>query len=851
MANSNLINTEIKRSATKKQKSANNAKRAKAIMTKYAMNIAISEKTKERFLRNYGLLNGDVDLEKYNYTLNVKIPNDELKGNKKLEDFNIGYKNMRHHPLIMTIFEDIAGMEREMPLSVSVKSLSPEINNQKLQERDDRLLKNFNRSASVPLINQGLINNLQDNLSLGIIDPGEAELQSSLINSDIETLDIEGIGQQMEEFQIPVEIDGQKLIDFAIEKLNIRKIKSDSLPDILATYRIFLKVGIERGKMVFERWNPVNVSYLPSPHSHDVEKASVIIHKQVVSFQQALAMDGEYFTPDDIKKLESLSKLGSSTGYSGKESMGRPVDNETNDIAYEYAQIGQNIDHYSQEGQNIWMGRLMRYANNENIDIFNANIERRYITWMDYRKWKKVTRIIDGKEEVYYHSENYTENPEIDLEIVNVEFPEPWEGVMYGLNGQDAVFIKVREVQYPVADPNNPWDRVLPVFGGELNTKDGNAKNKTPVDAAAEYNYEYDLFSEIYKKESAVNYGKVLSFINRFKPDKMSWEEFFTVMHNLSISIVDPYKEELIDGRFNEAMNAYKALDLSKNLEIAGIIQRLTYLEQRTYKMMLFNENAAGNIGQYAKASNVIATIKSTQSRLNNLFTKQQEIFQKAFQYLFDAASQFYADNPEKISFVFKSADRMFKNLDWKGMSSLDMGIKIDTNPEEISKVELIKNNLLMILQNSIAKDAIGVMDIADASTMAKLKEIAIGIDQREQKRQEIERNDRLQMQDNAVKADEAKFQRESQLKIELEKMKNEYDLQIAQIEVEKFAKTLDINKDGVNDMNQLQETKNEIELKKLEVEKMKIMGELEIKKKEIESKYQESNKKLIKNNAA
>lgn len=141
MANSNLINTEIKRSATKKQKSANNAKRAKAIMTKYAMNIAISEKTKERFLRNYGLLNGDVDLEKYNYTLNVKIPNDELKGNKKLEDFNIGYKNMRHHPLIMTIFEDIAGMEREMPLSVSVKSLSPEINNQKLQERDDRLLK--------------------------------------------------------------------------------------------------------------------------------------------------------------------------------------------------------------------------------------------------------------------------------------------------------------------------------------------------------------------------------------------------------------------------------------------------------------------------------------------------------------------------------------------------------------------------------------------------------------------------------------------------------------------------------------------------------------------------------------
>lgn len=843
MEDKGIINTTIKRLASNKEKNASNKKRAKAIILKFVSNVSTPEKEIEKYLRNYGLLNGYVDPDKYEYTFDVKIPNEKFKG--KIENFTMGYKKIRHHPLIMTIKEDIAGIESEMPLSISVRAMSPEINNQRIQELENRIMINFNRASSSPLMKQAEINNIKDNLNLGLIKPDEAEIQAGLISMDVEELDTGNIEKEvMEEYKIPLEVDGQKLLDFLKEKLNIRAIKSDSLMDILATYSIYIRVGIERGMPIFERMNPCDVSYIPSPHSPDVEKSIVFIHKQVVSFQQALAMDGDYFDKDNIKALEDIVKVSGTGGYSGKESIGKPVDYETVKIAFEYSQKNEQVDHYSPEGQEVWKRRLMEYASNPSIDLFAKTLERRYITWMDYRKWKKVERDIDGKIEVFYHSEHYTENPETDISVTDVEFPEPWHAVMYG-TVNNAEIIKVGPVEYPKINPEKPWDQVLPVFGGKLNTMDGKAKNRTPVDAAAEYNYEYDLFSEIYKRENVTNYGQVLSFVDRFKPDNMNWEDFFSTLHNLSVIHVDPYKEEFLDGRFQEAITAYRTLDLSKNKEIASIVNHLIYLEQRTIKMMLFSENASGNIGQYAKASNVMAAIKSTQSRLNNLFTKQQKVFKKALQYLFDVSVQYYVDNPDKISTVFSSADKMFKNLDWRGMSALDLGINIDTNPEELSKVEMVKNNLLAILQNSIVKDGLGLIDIIDASTMGRLREIAIKINERDEKRMQAEQQNMMQQQQFAQQAEDARFQRDAEFKLKLEEIKNQYDVKIAEIEVEKFAKTLDINKDGINDMNQLQQTKNEIELRKLEIDKIKVLGDLENKRKEIELKYKNNQKKL------
>lgn len=852
-----LLNSEIKRSASQREKNQHKNSRDKAIMLRIALagNSLIDNKIIERYIRNYNLLNGYVDTKKYKYTTEISMPNSKTN---KIETFDVGYKEMKHHPIIMTVYEDIAGLERTMPFVISVRAISPEINNDRLDELNKRVLSNFNKSTSSPFMKNSELKNIEDNLRLGLITPEEGDIQQNLVGADFEQFEPDRIEKEMaEEYKIPIEIDGQRLIDFIIEKLDVKKIKSDSLPDILATYSMYIRVGIERGKPIIERWNPADVTIITSPNTEDAEKAVMIMHKQTVSLQQAMALDGEYFSKEDISKLEKLSNGGgTNTAYSGKMSEGKPVDFDTALEAFDYAVKGEQIDHHSLEGQEIWKARLLMSNRgkglvNPSISLFTKNIERRTIYWMDYRKWKKVKRVIDGKIQYFYMAEHYSLIEGIDEEMETVEFPEPRQGVMYGTSAEDSVFIKLGPVEYPKIDPKNPWGQILPVFGGKLNTKDGKAENKTPVDAAAVYSYDYDLFTEMYRKQNVKNHGKVLSFVDRFKPDNMTWQSFWNILHNLNVIHVDPYKAELLDGRFNEALTAYRTLDLDNDKQMNNLIQHLIYLEQKIIKMMLFNENATGNIGQYAKASNVLAAFKSAQSRLGNIFTRQQEVIQKALQHLFDASCQYYADNPEQISHVFRTADRMFKNLDWDSMSALDLGIKIDSNPEELSNVDTIKQNLLAILQNSFIKDSRGLIDFIDAKTISRLKEIAIEIDKREQQRLAAEQQNLLNLKGEEKQAEIEKFTRENEGKIKLAEINSKYDLEMAKIQSEQFAKTLDINKDGQNDMNQLQQTKNEVEMRKLEIEKIKVLGTLENQRKEIELKYRNVKKELAKKASA
>ncbi len=829
--------TDIDRSTTYKKKHYKNNERGKAIMQNFANTLYRTKDELERFERNYNVMNGYIDPKDYEYTLKFKIGGNKKK-KIKAEDVNIGYKKIRHHPLIMTVTEDIMGVEKKIPLTVAVKSISPDINNEKLQKLQEQISINFNKATNNALIKKSILKNIQLNVELGLLDPDDAEMQIENIDTDPIDIDVKGITDRVEKEELtPIEIDGQMVMDYLIKKLNVRKVKSETIEDIIPTYSMFIKVGMNRDEVVYERMSPSDFSYIPSPHSPYVQDGVAGVHFQYVSLQQAFSMDGEYFSKSDIKKLENMALSGIGGELEISTFMGKSIDV----IESENIVIGSNDDNIV---FNDYDSRMVQYAS-MGIDVFSKILERRYIAWKDFRKWKKVTRNIDGVEQIHYESENYTFNPDIDIDIEEIELPEVWHGIMYG-NGDDAVFIKVEELAYPKINPLRPWEQKLPFFGGELNTKNGKAKNRSLIDGAIEYNYEYDLYSEIYKKDSATNFGQVLSFVQQFKPDNMQWQEFFTMMHDLSQIHIDPYKEELLDGRFIEAMNTYKTLNLSKDSKLRSIIEHLIYLEQRISKVMLFNEMASGSIGQYAKAANVNAALNATQSRLSNMFQKQQEIIEESLQYMFNMAIQYYADHQEKISYVFKSVDRVFKNLDWRGLITSDIGIKITTNPEELGKIELVRNNMLTTLQNSFL-DYEGFIDAVDASSMNEFRRLARGISERAaiEKEKSMQQAMAIEQQKGAI--EQQKIDKEAELKIKLQQMKNEVNYQIALVEVEKFAKTLDINKDGVNDMNELQRTKNAIKLKELEVKKMEVLANIKNKQREIDLKEMALNKQLKK----
>ena len=836
------MSTNLKRSVSFVAKQRANNKRGRRLLAIHAAKIRKTAEEMERYSIRRGLMNGYVDDEIYNYSLEALIDKEKIE---------VGYEHIRHHPIISTICEDIMGAERRIPFVASIKSATRDINDAKLQELDDRLQQNFIKVVTGSFLKKGQLQAIEDKLNYGLIDPEEAQFQADLVDTDIENLDIEGITKEVDEnFKLPVEIQAQKVLNLLIQSCDVRKVKTETMEDLIPTYEMYIHVGMNRGEPVFERMSPEDFAYIPSPHSPKVEDATAGVWTQRVSLQQAFQMDGEHFTPADVKKLEKMvtpiSDIATPIQYTINERPVRKIEKEI----MEYIDTSQLDSTSTQKGQEQWKNLIARFSPHVNIN--EETLLRKYIAYRDFVKYKEVTRVVDGKEKKFIMSEHYTFNPDIDIDIKTIEYTSIYHGIQYeGITGESSIAtgeididnvvqIKVEEIKYPKTDKLRPWAKQLPFFGGKLNTRNGKAKNKSLIDNAITDQYDYDLFSEMLKKTQATNYGKVMSFIKEYKPDDVSWKEFFSMMKNMHLIMIDPYKEEFnIPGALQNAMQAYKELDLSNNSDMVEIINKLIYHEQRISRIMLFNSEASGMISPYAKTANVAAALSSTQSRLSNLFEKQTQVIENALQYLFNMAIQYYYDNQDEISYAFKSASVMFGQLNWSSLLAEDLGIKIVTNTEETAKVEVIQAQLLSIIQNQLV-DYSGMIDTIDAKTMEDLRKIAIELDARMVKRQEADRQAFIQQKQFEAQQDEAKFKREADLKIGIAKMNNDADLQMAQINSYNLARQFDINKDGQNDMVQLQETKNAIRLKEIENDRVRILEEIKLKKRAIDLKERE-----------
>ena len=829
----------ITKTVSYKAKTKKDFERQKALMKiyySYLYHELYDKQRQERINTNYKLLNGIVDDDVYNAPLEITMEGQEV---------TLGYPNITHHPLISKVAAAAIGEEIRFPFKISVTDKSRTANNNRKRQKK-AMLKEYITEVHIKPLEQKLMQDAAPMLNTTPLSDEEYQNLIAQIQQQVKVMTPKEINEYIEnDFKSPEEIQGQLLMNILTERLRLKRKKNDGFEDVYAVAESYYHPAINHNDFQFETLNPRDVAYLPTPGKPFVQDAVAVLHRKEVSLQEAFSLDGEYFSEEDAKKLIDLVHGFGYTSHTYGELS--PADEE---VIYQTHMNPEIASQFGDINLSTYEGQTKAILLYDHILGENRNggyyLTRSYIAWRDMAFFKRVKRrLADGTVDYFWESEDYVLNPAMgDISLKKIQKPEVWHGVMYG-DGDNAIFVKIEAIPNQRRSLENIHDVPLPIFGGKINTRKGNAPNISNVDMGKIWNQEFDMLMAEYKMKQASNIGEVFILLKELKPINTGWNEWIATMRYLKLLILEGKREDL-DLNPN-LINLMKGVSLSTINDIMAIINLLGFVQKNLAESMLFSPERLGNIGQYMNTSVAETAVGASEIQTTRLYDIHNYIFLEATQYLFDIARTAMKKNKYLRELILDDISQAEIEIDFEMLARAELNVFNSLSAEDLLKVREIKQNTLEIIQNQM-------MDIEDlfkyhfADTPSELMNIGTAISKKRKDAEAAAQQSQQEQVKMAIQQELEKFQREADLQIRLQQMKDASDEKSAVIDSMKFAKTMDINQDGINDNYQIamEKLKSEREQfdKEMQANKEQFAKEMELKQKEIEVKMKQITQK-------
>ena len=815
---------DVNKTVATKLKVANNFERQRKLMNYYASAALGSEERTKRITVNYNLLNGEVDDSEYNAAVNLMVEGQEV---------DLGYPQMFHFPLISKVVEAAMGEEILMPIPITVRDLG-QGKEQASRRKRMELLQQYLVEAHIKPIEEEVAMQVKQELQ-AMQEQGQEITPEMMVGiqqqmqEQVQVMTPEDIKEYLEtEFKSPEEQFGQGVVNKLTKLCNLKAKKTEAFEDVLAVSEVYYMPTIDQNYPRFRVLNPKHVHIVPSKASPYAQDAVAVIVQEDITIQEAFALDGEYFRVSDVKRLKTHTHAYGKNTKAVYTAADEQIILEAHRNP-QFAEYMSTIDVHTQEGQNSYADLYASLSTPSETGLY---LTRTYVTWRDMAFYKRIKRRDMKTGEISYHwgDDHYQLNPLIgDVSMRRVEKPEAWEGVMYG-SGEDAVFVKVRPVAYQHKSLDQISDVQLPIFGGPLNTRKGNSVNKSPVDLGKVWNYEFDLLMAEYKLKQASNFGKVFAMFRELKPADIAWGEWMATIKHMKVMLLTGYKEE---EPINPTLIQYlREIDMSTINEIGAIIQMLQFFQANTFESMGFSKERLGSINQYMTGQNAQENITASRAQTARLFQLADFHFLDAVNYLFNITRLALRDNPHFRKLFLDDVSDAIVMSDIEFADFSQMGIFLELSPGDIMKLREIQARTQEIIQNQMV-DIDQLFQFLLAESPAELRNIGRSIsakrakmDAQRAQQEEAKYKEMIQMQVQ-------KEMRDFEAKVLLQKMKDDSTERNSWIAAERFARSNDINRDGVNDFY-------ETTVRQIELEREKFNKEIELKWKELELKYEQ-----------
>ena len=755
----------------------------------------------KRMMVNYNLFNNIIDLKDFEYVCKpFGAEQGELPASMVNRDISSGK------------LKALFGMEMKRPNSWKTVAVNPEATTRKEQEAMGRYRNYVVSEITGPIRKKIEAQKAQEIAGQQLTDEQLQALQQS-IDQELNAQTPAETKKYMErEHQDPAEVMTHQLLEYMIEKTDIKRKFNEALKHLSLSAKECMFVGILNGEPQVWNVNSLRIHTKRSSISPFIEDGESMSVKYKMTPSEILQHFGDDLTEAEIDRIYSAY-----------------IDDNSGEDLFELA------DRTNEDGE---------YRDFANIDVHHT-------------LWKSLRKIAflfyegkDGKEQSMIVDETYELN--IDAGDIRIEYewlPESYQTWVI----LDDIFVNMGPIPGQFKDMDDLYNCKFPYYGIYLD--DMNSVPTSPMDRLKVYQYYYNIVMYRLELLLASDKGKkVMMNINAI-PDSAGinmeqWQYFF---ESSPFMWFNPNEE---GTGYNDVNTMAKTIDLSLASDIAKYIEFAEYLKRQAGASIGIPESVEGQADANAAVGTNRQNLVQTSNILEPFFDIHATFKRNVLVALIETAKIAYAGkNSIKLSYVLDDMSMKILELDVDLLQASRIGLFVANATKATEAVDNIKQLAHAAMQNQKAE----LSDI-----MAVLRTEGV-----------VEAEETLKVAEKTRKADEAAIEanRGKQAQ-DLEKIRqagadklhaNEKELVVLK-ETERrktviaqsaltgmsFNPDADADNDGVNDFlevardgvnAEIQRGKNQLDREKFEQSKVEHKDKMKLEDKKITATKQKTNK--------
>jgi len=585
---------------------------------------------------------------------------------------------------------------------------------------------------------------------------------------------------------------GQFVLDYINEKELVFEKHNDMFIDWLIAGEVFSYKEPLREDMYYQRIDPLYFDYDHNRGNKYVEDAEWAVRLIYMNISDIVDYFYDELTPKEIDMLEKFVSTGNSGITTARRSIHRERDWSYDTVevyhivwkAYDKIGILKYLDEFGREQEEV-------------VDDTYKPREGEEIEWL----W--VSRVYEG-----------------------------WR--IYG-EGNKEIYLRIRPIPHQRHEVNQKSSCKLPYNG--VRYSDRNSRNTSLMRLLYPYQVMYIIVMYYIERLLAKHRGNVFLIDKNVIPRNGNWDmtRWLHMVEAAGIMFIDRNNPNA-DRSFNQ----YNSMNLSTLNEIIGMMQLADFYRNECFRLANIPPERMGEASASQRASAIDEVVSNSLIATEEVFANFDDFVRSEWAGILDVSKFCWVSDGLKKMMVSNDLRNSILELDPIEYTEADFGLTITSSRRDKKILDIMKQRTQEFSQNGT--DPVDVLSILESQSIAqmrnKLKEVKQDMLKREEDATKNEQS--LQESQDRINKQFALF--EHALSKELEQMKIDGQIKIAQINNELSDGSNDEAKTRLEYMSKerdRQQKDNEVRINQA----MKA-AELGLKNKEIESKERIENKK-------
>ena len=653
----------------------------------------------------------------------------------------------------------LLGMEMRRPFSWKVVATNPEATTRKEEEEFSKLKDFVVNSIIAPIKQKIEIEQAQATKGQDLTTEEKQRIEQEVAQK-LKSMTPQEVKRYMaREHQDPAEALAHQLLQYLIQKENIRMKFNKGWKHGLISGKEIFWVGIVNGDPILKVVNPLNFDYDKSSEKDFIEEGDWACYEMAMTPSDIARYFGSDLTNVELDELyESYNNT-----------------NSLPDAAFTFREDGVSVN----------LGIRVIHAEWKALKPF------KFIYGIDPQTGEPYEDIVDESYKMNIEAGDYKEE--------TVWIPTKYEGYQIGKDK----FAMLREVPGQHKDLTNLYECKLSYIGSTYDNL--NSSTTSLVDRMKYYQYFFNILWYRIELLIGSDDGKSLLLNANLIPkssglDIEKWMYYFKVN---KLGLLDPTEE---GNKGNQNIGeAAKEIDMSLVSDIQKYMQLAEYIERRCGESVGITKQIEGQIGTEEAVRNTQQSLVQSANILEPYFDMHNLIKRNVLQSLIETAKVAYSElQPKSLSYVLDDMSMAMLTPDYELLENSTYGLYVSNSLKADQTLQTMQQLSHAALQNQQVElsDVLMIMNSESTQEAEELLKVAEqNRAEREQATQQSQQEAQQQMAEAQKNWEREKMDKEHEHKMAEITLKGEKDLEKQLVLSMGFNEDKDLDKDGMPDV--------------------------------------------------